>query len=220
MALSKPFRHVVLALTILGGIVLTVFGSRKIAFHLIGNEDAINGFSASDKSSSSWFLAHPILALIGTVTLPVPAVILRKYKGYWSKKIHAYVFLVAVLAILGAVGVVIANKAARNKNHFVTVHGVSGLILAIAYISLTAIGVVSLDPDYACLQGNAKNILKWIHKSGGRLLLVAGYWICFSGWYKWFQGAELAAAAVVASLATLLTYIDPIASSIHPEKDK
>ena len=77
MAISTVVRHFVLGLTIVGGILATVLGSRKVAAHLVGHEDAINGFSAEDKGSSAWFLAHPILAIIGTVAMPVPAVILR-----------------------------------------------------------------------------------------------------------------------------------------------
>lgn len=218
MALSRSIRHVVLSGVILLGLVVSVYSSRYVAEALGKSSGVTVNFSATDMSAPSWFLAHPVLGILGAVTLPVPAIILRKYKGYWSKKIHAYVLGVSLVVLFGCVYVAYAHKDARGKHHLMSYHAKAGASLVSAYLLFSFMGAAALDPDYAFISDKEKKALfKWVHKTWGRLSLVIGYWICFSGWAKFFEGSTLYAGAGVAAGASFLTYLDPIVGIIMPE---
>ena len=212
MVLSRPARHVVLTLTVLGSIYVSFQAWGLLAVFLHKSPELLSSFSLSDRTSSHWFILHPLLAILGTVMLPVPAVLLRKYKGYWSKKIHAYVFVVAMLATALSCYVIYAQKEVRGKPHLSSWHAIAGACLGLGYAGIALAGLLALDPDYAILHGKrVKATLKWVHKSGGRLLLVGGYLVCFSGWYKFFDaGSELWGGVLVTFTASLLTYLDPL----------
>jgi hypothetical protein len=214
MVLSRNTRHFVLFVSILLGAQIASSSWSMLALYLTKSEDLFASVSLDDPSSSKWFILHPVLAIIGTVCIPVPGVILRKYKGYWSKKIHALFFTVSMLCIIFSMYIVWVNKESRGKPHLSSWHALGGAAYLVAFLALFLVGVMALDPDLACFSksNSPYSSLKWIHKSGGRLLLVLGYWICFSGWYKFFEGSDLALGAVVASVASILTYIDPLVS--------
>jgi hypothetical protein len=218
MAISRVWRHIVLLTIVVLGTIVFHNSSKTISKHLVGNDGGISNFAKSDPSSPSWFLAHPILAILATVLLPVPAVILRKYKGYWSKKIHAYVFSISLVSLILSLYIAFVHKDARGKNHLVSLHAKAGALLAVSYLVFAIVGLVALDPDFAVISEKPrKNLLKWIHKSGGRVLLVMGYWICFSGWMKFFDGPILWAGVAVAVSASFLTYLDPLVDRMFPE---
>jgi len=216
MALSRTTRHVVLALTVIMAIQIAVESWSMLAQYLTKSPDLAQSFSFEDQTSSKWFILHPVLAIIGTVCLPVPGVILRKYRGYWSKKIHALFFGLSLFAILGSMYFVWTNKNSRDKPHLSSWHALGGAVYFLGFIALFLVGVVALDPDLAFISKSHSlhRMLKWMHKSGGRMLLVIGYWVCFSGWYKFYEGQDLLKGFAVAAGATVLTYIDPLV----PEK--
>lgn len=218
MALARSTRHFVLSAVILLGVLLSLYSSRYIADFLGKPTGNAVTFSSTDVSSSAWFLAHPVLGILGAVTLPVPAIILRKYKGYWSKKIHAYLLGASVLALLACCYVVFVHKDARGKHHLVSYHAKAGAALILAYIAFSVVGVIALDPDYAFITDkDRKAVLKRIHKTWGRVSLVIGYWICFSGWAKFFEGSILYSGAAVVTVASFLTYLDPLVDKFLPE---
>jgi len=170
-----------------------------------------------DGTSPKWFILHPLLAIAGTVSIPVPAIILRKYKGYWSKKIHGYFFVLSLVLTGASMYFVYVNKALRRKPHLYSWHALGGALVVVGYLCLFSAGLMALDPDFACIgkTNPLRETLKWVHKSGGRVLLVLGYWVCFSGWYKFYQdGAEMRMGLGVAAAASLLTYIDPLISRV------
>lgn len=211
-------RHILLSIVICFGCLTCYFSSRYVSHHLGDNYDGLMSFSNLDASSSSWFVAHPILGILGAVVLPVPAVILRKYKGYWSKKIHAYVFAASVLSLIACIYIAFVHKDARGKNHFVSLHAKAGSILAIIYVLLSAVGLLALDPDHALMMAKSrKTLLKTLHKSGGRYLLVAGYWICFSGWLKFFDGTVMYMGIAVATVSSFLTFVDPLCDMVFTD---
>ena len=214
MALPRSVRHVVLSSTLLAIVLMTVASTTTLSATLLGKGQSLRDSFRSDTSSSLWFILHPLLAIAGTVSLPVPAVLLRKYKGYWSKKIHAYFFIAGVALTIASLYVIYVNKEAKGKWHIQSYHAIAGAVLVLGYIAFCVIGVLALDPDYACIPSeDLKSTLKWVHKSGGRVLLVAGYWVCFSGWYKFYQGSDLTTGFLVALMASFLTYVDPIVAA-------
>jgi hypothetical protein len=218
MTIRRSLRHIVLASVILLGSLLFVQSSKIIAKHLVGGDDWLSSFSNSDPSNAAWFVAHPILAIAGSVILPVPAIILRKYKGYWSKKIHAYVFGLSLIALFLSLYIAFVHKDVRGKDHLVSLHAKAGAFLAASYLVLAMVGLLALDPDFArVIDKTRKTNLKWIHKSGGRELAVVGYWICFSGWVKFFDGPVLWVGGAVAFVATFLTYLDPLVDTFFSE---
>jgi len=216
MVISRTARHVVLAATLFAGYHITMTSWSMLALYLTKSPIISESVSLDDPSSSKWFILHPVLAIIGTICLPVPGVILRKYKGYWSKKIHALFFALSMTALAASLYFVWENKVARGKTHLTSWHALGGAAYTAGFLFLFAVGIMSLDPDLACIgKTNASfSSLKWVHKSGGRLLLVFGYWVCFSGWYKYYEGADLLLGALVASAASVLTYLDPLLSRL------
>ena len=218
MALGRSTRHMLLAAVFLCAAIGTVWSSKLISHHLLGSSDGWSSFSSNDRSNPAWFLAHPILAIVGSVTLPVPAVILRKYKGYWSKKVHAYFFVIAIVALLGSIYIAFTSKSAKGKDHLVSYHARSGALLFAGYILTAVSGVIALDPDFAFISDKTrKTFLKWLHKSGGRVLVVFGIWVCFSGWVKFFSSTNMYVGLLVAIVSSVLTFIDPITSRLYPE---
>ena len=219
MVLSHSVRHVLLLITLLLSVLVIVHAWRLLAVSLGHSGDIWSSVSFTDAFSPGWFILHPLLGILGTLVFPVPAVLLRKYKGYWSKKVHAYVFGLSLLLTSVCVYVIYAQREARGKAHFSSWHAIGGAGLGIGYVILSAVGLVALDPDYAFVK-RMKSTLKWIHKSGGRILLVFGYGVCFSGWYKFFsQGPNMWAGILVGATASLLTYIDPLASKLGQTDD-
>jgi len=214
MTLSRTARHFVLAATLLAGFQIAIRSWLTLALHLTKSPYIAASVSLEDPTSSKWFILHPVLAIIGTLCIPVPGVILRKYKGYWSKKIHALLFGVSMMCVFASMYFVWINKESRGKPHLVSWHAMGGALYTIGFLVLLAVGIVALDPDLACMGKSSSyfSLLKWIHKSGGRVLLVVGYWVCFSGWYRFYEGADLLIGALVATAASVLTYIDPIMS--------
>lgn len=218
MAISRQGRHILLSLVILLGLLLTIESSKLLSQYLLGSNQGLIAFSAESKSEPAWFLAHPVLSILGSVTIPVPAVILRKYKGYWSKKIHAYMFGLSIIAITMGIYVVFTSKRSRGKSHLASLHAQAAAVLVILYAVVAIIGVIALDPDYAFISDRVrKTLLKWIHKTGGRILVILGVWVCFSGWAKFFDGATLYGGAAIAAIASLLTYVDPLVSRVWPD---
>lgn len=222
MALSRNARHVVLIVSILLGAQIALTSWSMLALYLTKSSDIGASVSLDDPSSSKWFILHPVLAIIGTVCIPVPGVILRKYKGYWSKKIHALFFGFSMLCIVASIYFVWANKESRGKPHLSSWHALGGAGYLVGFFALFLVGVVALDPDVACLSktNSPHSSLKWIHKSGGRLLLVFGYWICFSGWYKFYEGSDMLLGTAVATIASILTYIDPLVSRFSKDLEE
>jgi hypothetical protein len=205
---------ILLVATLVGSVLVSFVSWRALAYFLTGTSEISGSISLVDKSSSGWFLLHPVLAIIGTVALPVPGVIIRKYKGYWSKKVHALFFFIAISAILSSLYVVYSSKEAKRKAHLQSYHALLGLSLALGYAGMAMIANMALDPDTGFIKHLlVRPWLKWIHTSGGRLLLVFGYWICLTGWYKFFTGLELFGGAFVALVASILTLID-----VEPKK--
>lgn len=223
MALSRTARHVILAGSILVGFQIAFSSWSMLALYLTKSPEISSSVSLDDPTSSKWFILHPVLAIIGTLCVPVPGVILRKYKGYWSKKIHALFFTVSSLCVLGSLYFVWINKESRGKPHLASWHALGGTLYTIGFVVLLTVGIVALDPDLACMGKTSSYfiLLKWAHKSGGRALLVMGYWVCFSGWYKFYEGSDLVIGALVALAASVLTYIDPLMSRFgEPDEEK
>ena len=210
---------ILLFVTILASLVLIVSAWKKLAIFLLSSDEISNGIVFSDKTSSGWFLAHPVLAITGTVCLPVPGVLVRKYKGYWSKKVHAFIFGAAILCITLSVYVIYTSKEAKNRPHVTSNHGLMGYGLMIAYVGMSIIGILTLDPDMSLISSiSLKAWFKWVHATGGRNLIVIGFWICYSGWYKFFSGTDLlygVVVAVIASLFTVLNVADQGAKSVR-----
>ena len=211
-----------LASCLIVGAFVFIYSWRTIATSLNGTPNISQSVVLDDPASAKWFILHPILAIMGTVVLPIPAVILRQYKGYWSKKIHAFFFVLSVACIVASMYFIYTNKEIKNKPHLSSWHSLGGAFVVLGYIALFIVGIVALDPDMACItnENTIKGKLKWFHKSGGRMLLVVGYWVCFSGWYKFYTGTELILGAVVASVASVLTYMDPIIKRLTPDTGK
>jgi hypothetical protein len=224
MVLSHPNRNIVLPLVITGGCGVFIASWRMLSTCLLKTDSLSASIrNLADRAGPSWFMWHPLFAIVGTLLLPVPGVILRKYKGYWSKKIHGYVFATSLLCTFASLYFIFQAKEAKARPHLTTVHAWAGLALSVGYTALAAAGIFGLDPDHAVLQKNTprERFVKWIHKSGGRVLLVGGYWVCFSGWYKFFnKEGSMYAGALVALTASLLTYIDPIVSEYQRRAEK
>lgn len=198
----------VVAATLVVSILIVLVAWKLLGTFLLGTGEIFGSLDFSDKTSSGWFLAHPLLAILGTVALPVPGLLVRKFKGYWSKKVHAFLFSSAVSALLASLFIIYASKEAKNKPHLQSYHGIFGALLTLGYVGMAMIGSMALDPDTSFIrEKHIRSWMKWIHKSGGRILLVAGYWICLTGWYKFFPGAESIVGAMVAGLATFLTFL-------------
>lgn len=202
---SLPY---VVAATLVVSILIVYFSGKQLAMFLLGTGDVFGSLDFSDKTSPGWFLAHPLLAILGTVAIPVPGLLVRKFKGYWSKKVHAFLFSVAVSALLASLFIIYGSKEAKNKPHLQSYHGILGAILTLGYVAMAMIGSMALDPDTAFIrEKRIRSWFKWIHMSGGRILLVSGYWICLTGWYKFFPGAESIVGVIVAVFATFLTFL-------------
>jgi hypothetical protein len=91
-------------------------------------------------------------------------------------------------------------------------------VLIILYAAVAIVGIISLDPDFAFISDKVrKTILKWMHKSGGRILVVLGVWVCFSGWAKFFHGPAFYGGIIVACIASLLVYVDPLVNLLWPD---
>lgn len=218
MPISREVRHVVLFTSIVAGILTTIFGWRMLAQFLLQSSDISTSVSLEDRLSPRWFILHPLLSIIGSIALPIPGVILRKYKGYWSKKVHAYVFVLAILATFTGVYVIYVQKDAREKLHLASWHAIAGATICFAYLSVGFVGLAALDPDHAFIsKKSVKGTFKWVHKTGGRLLLVGGYLVCLSGWYKFFEGEDFLRGVAVVIAASLLTYLDQIVSICQRE---
>lgn len=201
------------------GFLLTIESSKLLSQYLIGSDQGITAFSPEKRSEPAWFLAHPILSILGSITIPVPAVIIRKYKGYWSKKIHAYMFGASIIALALGTYVVFASKISRGKAHLNSLHSQAAAVLIILYAAVAIVGIISLDPDFAFISDKVrKTILKWMHKSGGRILVVLGFWVCFSGWAKFFDGPAFYGGIMVACIASLLVYVDPLVNLLWPDR--
>jgi hypothetical protein len=215
MHLSTQGRHIVLVFVTLIGFAVVVASSVLLSRKLSDSSLPNASFPVGDPSSKSWFLAHPVLAIVGAVVLPVPGIILRKYKGYWSKKIHAIILTLALLILLMSLFFVYAHKQAKQKEHFVSIHAKSGALLLVLYLFFCVIGLIALDPDWAFIsRKEIKTVMKRIHKSLGRITLVFGYWICFSGWLKFYQGGIMYAGLGIALVASALTYLDPLMEAV------
>jgi hypothetical protein len=223
MIQSKILRTVILLVTIGWTVVYSIYGWRELCSVLIGHKSIRRSVSFTDLSAPEWFMLHPLLAILGTVALPVPGIILRKYKGYWSKKIHALFMTVSSLAVFLSVYVVFVNRSVREKPHLASTHAWYGATIFAGYILFTLSGFYGLDPDWASVKDEKlKKTIKWIHKSGGRIFAVIGYWVCLTGWQKLFHRdeAKMRLAFVVVITASVLTILDPIVGLFNRMKAK
>lgn len=224
MALSSLGRSVLILLTIAWSVAYCFYGWTALSSVLIGHRTIRRSVSLTDFSANEWFILHPLLAVLGTVALPVPGIILRRYKGYWSNKFHAIFLGLSTLAVFLSVYVVFVNRSVRGKSHISSLHSFFGLMLFLGYILFTLVGVFAMDPDWAWLNHSSplRAQLKAVHKVWGRPLLVMGYLVCLSGWYKFFQhnSEQMQNAVVVVVVAIVLTYIDMIIALIEEWRTK
>ena len=224
MALSALGRSVLMLLTVAWSVAYCFFGWTELSSVLIGHKTIRRSVSLTDFSANEWFILHPLLAVLGTVALPVPGIILRSYKGYWSKKYHAILLGLSTLAVFLSVYVVFVNRSVRGKSHISSLHSFFGLMLFLGYVLFTLVGVFAMDPDWAWLDQSSplRAQLKSVHKVWGRPLLVVGYLVCLSGWYKFFRHdfVQMQNAIVVVAVAIVLTYLDVIIGLIDEWKTK
>lgn len=224
MEFSKSLRSVVLALVIIWTIFFCRLGWIELLSVMgVTEADIWQSVTTLDHSTKAWFTVHPILAILGTVALPVPAVILRRYKGYWSKKIHAYFFIVATTSVFLSTYVIYVHKNAKGKSHFQTSHSLYGITLVVAYSLFSLAGSVALDPDWSLISGEKLvDYIKWGHKTIGRIFIVAGFWVCLSGWKYKFEKDEknMWNATFVVSLASFLVFMDKIIEFLGGAKKK
>lgn len=218
MVLSHPTRSLVLPAVVVGGCGVFLASWRMLSGSLLKTSVLAESFNnLADRAGPSWFLWHPLFAIMGTVVLPIPAVILRQYKGYWSKKIHALVFSASLACTIASLYFIFTAKDAKAKPHMTTPHAWAGLVVSLGYVASSFSGIFGLDPDLAVLGKGSelKKKAKWWHTNGGRVWVTGGYWVCFSGWYKFYnKGNDMWAGILVASAASLLTFIDTISSLI------
>ena len=212
MEITKPLRSIILTLVIIWTIFFCYRGWNELLSVMgVTERDIWESISTLDHSSKAWFIIHPLLAILGTVALPVPAVILRRYKGYWSKKIHAYFFIVATSSVCLSMYVIYVHKNAKGKQHFQTSHSLYGATLLAAYLLFSLVGSVALDPDWSLISNETViDYMKWGHKFAGRIFIAVGFWVCLSGWKYKFEKDEknMWNATVVVSLATFLVFMD------------
>jgi hypothetical protein len=97
-------------------------------------------------------------------------------------------------------------------------------MLFLGYVLFTLVGVFAMDPDWAWLDQSSplRAQLKSVHKVWGRPLLVVGYLVCLSGWYKFFRHdfVQMQNAILVVAVAIVLTYLDVIIGLIDEWKTK
>jgi hypothetical protein len=148
----------------------------------------------------------------------VPGIILRKYKGYWSKRIHSIVFTLAIGLLIAAIWVAYSHKTLKDKPHFRSYHGIGGLILLSLYIGQGLGGLLALDPDLSiAAMKNMKKLIKKFHKSGGKLVTIFGILVILSGWWKFFPYHPAGVAAAVT--ASLLVFLDTLVKTKTPQVD-
>jgi hypothetical protein len=152
--------------------------------------------SVLDEEGRKKFIYHPILMTVGVVGIPLAAILQQRLFGYRSKKIHMYSMIVSLLVSLAGGYIIVSEKLEEKKHHFHSVHAIGGLVWTIFAVSQSFFGLLALDPDLRLEKfrselgmENVKRFMtaRSIHSIFGRSIVVFGYAVLFTGWWKFFS---------------------------------
>lgn len=175
---------------------------KQLAVPLLGVPVAISSYFAwfSPKASGvTWFALHPLLMMIGFVTLGGLSILTKKIGGKANTEMHGNLMFLSSVFVGFASYVIYANKEAMGKAHLTTTHGQSGAMVLLMFLGYPIISYILYNPDSGVLRTN--RTARAMHKYSGRITMLAALVVCCLGITKMEQDPVMAGGMIVSLLS-------------------
>lgn len=175
--------------------------------------------------TNAYWQLHAVIMLVAWAVLPLPIVVLARYLKPvgqpWFTWHRALGFGVVILGVIGlCVAVVHHELGLRVSSHFVSAHGIVGLIVVVLAVAQAVIGYLA-DKMWSV---DRKGVPIWpdkVHWMLGRVLALLGIVAVFLGAERRGAGLShylLLAAGVLVSLLTIIFMQVALGTGHHEEE--
>ena len=136
---------------------------------------------------------------------PTLTLLPKKYYKKWSIDCHAYLEFAAIIAVISGFLAIYINKDNNNKPHFVSWHGLIGVIVTVLVVVQLILGVTAKYSKYLPFTLNM-SLLKLVHVSVGIFTAFLAIFSLVSGCStKWLESQVSATVCYFLAFVLLCT---------------